>query len=67
MKTIALIGATGSIGRQVLSVVRRYPDKFKITSMVAHTSSEEFLSILEEFRPIYASLSSYFVLLCRDR
>ena len=57
MKTIALIGATGSIGRQVLSVVRRYPDKFKITSMVAHTSSEEFLSILEEFRPIYASLT----------
>ena len=57
MKTIALIGATGSIGRQVLSVVRRYPDQFKITSMVAHTSSEEFLSILEEFRPVYASLT----------
>ena len=56
MKTIALIGATGSIGRQVLSVVRRYPDKFKITSMVAHTSSEEFLSIVEEFRPTYAAL-----------
>lgn len=57
MKTIALIGATGSIGRQVLSVVRRYPDQFKITSMVAHTSSEEFLSILEEFSPVYASLT----------
>ena len=57
MKTIALIGATGSIGRQVLSVVRRYPDKFKITSMVAHTASEEFLSMIEEFRPVYASLT----------
>ena len=30
MKKIALIGSTGSIGKQTLSVVRRHPDKFKI-------------------------------------
>ena len=56
MKTIALIGATGSIGRQVCSVVRRYPDKFKIVSMVARSSSEEFLRLVEEFNPAYAVL-----------
>ena len=57
MKTIALIGATGSIGRQVCSVVRRYPDKFKIKSMVANTSAEEFLALVAEFLPEYAALT----------
>ena len=33
MKKIALIGSTGSIGKQTLSVVRRHPDKVKIVSM----------------------------------
>ena len=57
MKTIALIGATGSIGRQVCSVVRRHPDKFKIKSMVANSSAEEFLALLREFLPEYAALA----------
>ena len=56
MKTIALIGATGSIGKQVCSVVRRYPDKFKIQSMVANSSAEEFLKLVEEFLPSVAVL-----------
>ena len=56
MKTISLIGATGSIGRQVCSVVRRYPDKFKIKSIVAYSSAEEFLALVEEFLPEYAAL-----------
>lgn len=56
MKTIALIGSTGSIGRQVCSVVRRYPEKFKIESIVANSSAEEFLRQVREFRPKYAAL-----------
>ncbi len=56
MKKIALIGATGSIGRQVCAVVRRHPDKFKIESMVANTSGEEFLALVKEFLPAYAAL-----------
>ncbi len=54
MKEISLIGSTGSIGRQVCSVVRRYPDKFTIKSMVANSSSETFLQQLWEFKPEYA-------------
>ncbi len=56
MKHISLIGSTGSIGRQVCAVVRRYPEKFKIESLVAQSSSEEFLRQVEEFRPAYAAL-----------
>ena len=57
MKTISLIGSTGSIGRQVCSVVRRYPDKFKIQSIVANTSTDLFLQQVREFMPEYASLA----------
>ncbi len=57
MKTISLIGSTGSIGRQVCSVVRRYPDKFKIKSIVANSSAELFLQQVNEFRPEYAALA----------
>lgn len=57
MKTISLIGSTGSIGRQVCSVVRRHPDKFKIESIVANSSAELFLQQVNEFRPAYAALA----------
>ena len=57
MKTISLIGSTGSIGRQVCSVVRRHPDKFKIESIVANSSAELFLAQVKEFLPAYAALA----------
>ncbi|MBQ8394668.1 MAG: 1-deoxy-D-xylulose-5-phosphate reductoisomerase [Clostridia bacterium] len=57
MKTISLIGSTGSIGRQVCSVVRRHPDKFKIKSIVANASAELFLQQVQEFMPEYAALA----------
>ncbi len=58
MKRISLIGSTGSIGRQVCSVVRRYPDKFKLESIVASSSTELFLQQVAEFKPTYAALAN---------
>ncbi len=57
MKTLSLIGSTGSIGRQVCSVVRRYPDQFKIESIVANASADLFLEQVREFKPAYAALA----------
>ncbi len=56
MKTLSLIGSTGSIGQQVLSVVRRHNDRYKIESIVAASSAELFLAQVREFRPKYAAL-----------
>lgn len=56
MKSVSLIGSTGSIGTQVCSVVRRHKDKFRIAAMVANASAESFLRQVEEFRPEYAAL-----------
>ena len=57
MKTISLIGSTGSIGRQVCSVVRRHSDRFKIGSLVANSSAEIFLQQVQEFKPAFAALA----------
>ena len=57
MKHIALIGSTGSIGTQVLSVARRYSDLFRIEALVAHSSAEKFLEQVHAFRPAYAVLA----------
>lgn len=57
MKKIALIGSTGSIGKQTLAVVRRHPDKFKIVSLSAGNNLEEFSAQVKEFMPKVATLS----------
>ena len=56
MKRVALIGSTGSIGRQVCSVVRRHSDRFQITSLVANSSAETFLQQVIEHKPKFAAL-----------
>ncbi len=57
MKSISLIGSTGSIGMQTCSVVRRHGDRFRIAAMAANSSAELFLRQVEEFRPEYAALA----------
>lgn len=58
MKKIALIGSTGSVGRQVLKVIARHPDKFKTVALVANRPSEEFESQIKAFSPEFSALAS---------
>jgi len=37
---VALLGSTGSIGRQALDVVARFPQRVKVTSLAAHSNAE---------------------------
>ncbi|QHP83243.1 1-deoxy-D-xylulose-5-phosphate reductoisomerase [Chlamydia suis] len=52
MKRLSLIGATGSIGKQVLQVVRSIPDAFVIETLAAYGRNRECLiSQIKEFMP----------------
>jgi 1-deoxy-D-xylulose-5-phosphate reductoisomerase len=51
MKRIALLGCTGSIGRQTLEVVRWHPDEFQVAALVAARPSALFETQVAEFRP----------------
>lgn len=57
MVNIALIGSTGSIGRQVLNTVRRYKEKFRIVSLAAKSSTDILQKQIEEFRPEVVALA----------
>lgn len=58
MKKIALVGSTGSIGRQTLNVMRRYPDKFKPVALICNGSAEELEAQINEFKPEFAAICS---------
>lgn len=53
MKTISVIGSTGSIGRQTLDVVRKHKDKFSVKCLTAHDNVDLLLKQAEEFLPEY--------------
>ncbi len=58
MRRIALLGSTGSIGRQTLDVVRWHPRDFGVTALVASRLSDTFLAQVREFRPRLACLTA---------
>ena len=62
MKRIALLGSTGSIGQQVLDVVRSFPDKFKVIGMAGGRNLELLERQLMEFQPkmFYSSIKPDF-------
>jgi len=49
IKKIIILGATGSIGKETLDVVRQYKDKFEIAAISAHTNQNKLLRISNEF------------------
>jgi 1-deoxy-D-xylulose 5-phosphate reductoisomerase len=48
-RRIAILGSTGSIGRQTLDVVRQHPDLFPVELLTANNSSELLISQAREF------------------
>ncbi|MCM1290025.1 MAG: 1-deoxy-D-xylulose-5-phosphate reductoisomerase [Corallococcus sp.] len=58
MKKVAVLGSTGSIGTQALDVIRKYPDRLKVCSLVAFSNAEKLALQSAEFRPDYAALIS---------
>ena len=51
MKSLAILGSTGSIGRQALEVVRRYPEEFKVAALTANRNLALLARQAREFSP----------------
>jgi 1-deoxy-D-xylulose-5-phosphate reductoisomerase len=51
VKTLALLGATGSIGTQALEVVRQQPGRFRVSVLTAQRNWELLAAQAREFRP----------------
>ena len=57
MRKLAILGSTGSIGTQALDVAARHSDRFAVTALVAHSSSEKLFEQVRQFHPQIAALS----------
>src|ERR1700733_9234853 len=51
MRTVSLMGSTGSVGTQALDVVRREPERFRVHALAARSSAERLVAQAAEFRP----------------
>jgi 1-deoxy-D-xylulose-5-phosphate reductoisomerase len=57
-RRLTILGSTGSIGRQALDVVRRYPERFEIVGLSAGNDSLALALQAAEFGPEYLALES---------
>ena len=57
MKTLSILGSTGSIGTSTLDVVARHPGRYRVHALTAHSSVDTLLGQIATFRPALAVLS----------
>ena len=57
MKSLLLLGSTGSIGTQTLDIVREAPESFRITGLSASRSWKKVLEQAREFQPDVVALA----------
>lgn len=53
MKTITILGSTGSVGRQVLDVISKYPNQFKVVGLSAYKNEALLREQVEKYNPTY--------------
>ena len=57
-RRLTILGSTGSIGRQALDIVRRYPERFEIVGLSAGNDARALAIQAAEFGPEYLALES---------
>jgi 1-deoxy-D-xylulose-5-phosphate reductoisomerase len=51
VRSISLMGSSGSVGRQALDVVRAEPERFVVHALAAHRSADVLVAQATEFKP----------------
>jgi 1-deoxy-D-xylulose-5-phosphate reductoisomerase len=57
MRSLVILGSTGSIGTQALDVARRSPDRFEVLGLAAAQSHELLVGQIREFLPPVVAVS----------
>jgi len=58
MKNVSILGSTGSIGRQTLSVIESLPNQFNVVALAAGNNLDGFLRQIVRHHPDVVSLST---------
>jgi 1-deoxy-D-xylulose-5-phosphate reductoisomerase len=57
MKTIVILGSTGSIGTNTLDIVDRFPEEFRVAGLTAGSNDEKLEAQIRRFKPRVVALS----------
>jgi 1-deoxy-D-xylulose-5-phosphate reductoisomerase len=58
MKSIAILGSTGSIGQSALAVVDAQPDRLRVVGLAAGGNVEKFAAQVRRYRPACAAMAT---------
>lgn len=53
MKTVTILGSTGSVGRQVLATISQHPDAFKVVGLSAYANESLLREQIEKYNPTH--------------
>ncbi len=51
MRSVSLMGSSGSVGTQALDILRRQPERFRLHALAVHRSVDVLVAQAREFRP----------------
>lgn len=54
---LVVLGATGSIGKSTLDIVRHHPDRYEVVALVAGRRAEDLAALAREFNVRFAALA----------
>ena len=54
IKSICILGATGSIGLNTLDVISQHTDRYRVFALTAHKNHAEMLLLCEKYQPQFA-------------
>ena len=57
-KTLAILGATGSIGCSTLAIVAAHPDRFSVVALSGGNNLERLAEQIQQFHPVLAGVPS---------
>lgn len=55
-KRLVILGSTGSIGQQTLSIISEFPEKFEILGLSCQTRIDQLQTQIRQFKPPYAAV-----------
>ena len=58
MKSIVILGSTGSIGTNTLDIVEHFPDEFRVVGLTAGNNDEMLADQIRRFRPEAVAMST---------
>ena len=59
MKNIAILGSTGSIGINSLSIIKNYPAQFRVNALVCNKNYKLLSQQVVEFKPKFVYINNY--------